>query len=144
MDTVFALHVLATLLMTGAIWFVQIVHYPLFAKVGSAAFVAYERAHTRRTGIVVMPLMLTELATGIAICFVQPPAMPQPWPWVGLTLIALIWLITFFYFVPMHRRLSQHFDATICQHLVRRNWTRTLLWSLRAGILLWLAHYSSP
>ena len=28
------LHAAATLFMTGLIWFVQVVHYPLFARVG--------------------------------------------------------------------------------------------------------------
>ena len=38
-------HVVATLVMTGLIWFVQIVHYPLMAKVGRADFAEYERLH---------------------------------------------------------------------------------------------------
>ena len=37
-------HVLATWFMTGVIWFVQVVHYPLMARVGAEGFAAYERA----------------------------------------------------------------------------------------------------
>ena len=33
-------HLAATLFMVGVIWFVQVVHYPLFAKVGATAFAA--------------------------------------------------------------------------------------------------------
>ena len=44
-----SLHLAATAAMTGLIWFVQVVHYPLFAAVGADQFVAYEVAHQRRT-----------------------------------------------------------------------------------------------
>ena len=30
MEVLLALHTLATIMMTGLIWFVQLVHYPLF------------------------------------------------------------------------------------------------------------------
>jgi hypothetical protein len=40
-------HLAATAAMVGLIWFVQVVHYPLFASVGADEFVAYENAHTR-------------------------------------------------------------------------------------------------
>ena len=56
-------HVAATAAMTGLIWFVQLVHYPLFARVGVADFTAYEREHVRRTGLLVAPLMLLEALT---------------------------------------------------------------------------------
>ena len=42
------LHTLSTLSMLGLIWFVQIVHYPLMARVGRVRFHAYETDHQRR------------------------------------------------------------------------------------------------
>ena len=39
----------ASLFMTGVIWFVQIVHYPLFANVSRSAFAEYERRHANLT-----------------------------------------------------------------------------------------------
>lgn len=44
-----AVHVAATWFMVGLIWFVQLVHYPLFARVGRGGFAAYEGAHSWRT-----------------------------------------------------------------------------------------------
>ena len=55
-------HAAATWFMTGLIWFVQIVHYPLFAKVGALAFKEYEHDHQRKTTWVVAPVMLIEAA----------------------------------------------------------------------------------
>lgn len=43
-------HLFATAAMVGLIWFVQVVHYPLFASVGADGFTDYETAHRRRTG----------------------------------------------------------------------------------------------
>ena len=60
--TVFV-HAFATVAMTGLIWFVQVVHYPLFARVGEEGFHAYEAAHARATSRVVAPLMLGEVGT---------------------------------------------------------------------------------
>ena len=57
------LQVLATSFMTGLIWFVQVVHYPLKASVGSATFATYQARHVERTGWVVGPPMLIEAAT---------------------------------------------------------------------------------
>ena len=54
----FLAHVAATLVMVGVIWFVQIVHYPLFSQVSEAAFNLYEAQHTRLTTYVVAPAML--------------------------------------------------------------------------------------
>lgn len=38
METLLYLHAGATLFMTGLIWFVQVVHYPLFLRVGEGNF----------------------------------------------------------------------------------------------------------
>ena len=48
MGVLLALHTLATIMLAGLIWFVQLVHYPLFSFVGAGDFVRYEREHTRR------------------------------------------------------------------------------------------------
>ena len=62
----------STLFMVGLIWFVQIVHYPLFAGVGADQFSQYEQQHQQLTTYVVMPVMLLELATAIALIPYSP------------------------------------------------------------------------
>ncbi|MDX1579501.1 MAG: hypothetical protein R3266_13530, partial [Gemmatimonadota bacterium] len=59
----FILHLASTLAVVGLIWFVQVVHYPLLARTDGSAFRAAHRFHTDRTGRVVIPLMLAEVAT---------------------------------------------------------------------------------
>ncbi len=127
---VLAAHAFVTLFMTGLIWFVQVVHYPLFERVGKAEFVGYEQQHMRRTGWVVMPPMLLEL--GLAAVLVWSPGGTQAW--CGLILLAIIWLSTAVGQVPMHNRLERGFDQVAHRRLVWGNWIRTVGWSLR-GVL---------
>lgn len=125
-----AAHAFVTLFMTGLIWFVQVVHYPLFARVGNTDFTAYEAQHTRRTGRLVGAPMLLEL--GLAATLAWSPGGTAAW--CGLGLLAIIWLSTAVSQVPMHRRLERGFDQAAHQRLVRGNWVRTIAWTLR-GVL---------
>ena len=132
------LHVGATLLMVGVIWTIQIVHYPLFSAVGVDGFAAYQAAHTRRISYIVMPLMLIELATA-ALFVIAPPLPVAPWLlWGGLGLVVPIWLSTFALQVPQHHTLSGGFDVRAHRLLVGTNWLRTIAWSLRGLLALWL------
>jgi hypothetical protein len=133
--SILLLHVAATGMMIGVIWFVQIVHYPMFSLVGRAGFAAYEAAHSRLTTVVVAPPMLVELATGAYLALRPPPAMPPAALWAGLALIAVIWLSTWLLQVPKHRALEAGFDPAAHRALVGTNWIRTLAWTAR-GILL--------
>ena len=58
--------------MVGVIWFVQVVHYPLFSSVGPEKFTVYSEAHSRLTTYVVGPPMLVDVATALLLVFSQP------------------------------------------------------------------------
>jgi len=122
--------------MVGIIWFVQVVHYPLFSRVGAGGYPAYQSAHSRLTTYVVVPPMLVELGTGIWLALRPPPFFPPALAWTGLALIAAVWLSTFFLQVPMHSRLERGFDAAAHRRLVASNWIRTAAWTARGGIVL--------
>lgn len=129
-------HAASTLMMTGLIWFVQVVHYPLFARVGGTEFSVYAAQHQRLTTTIVGPLMLVEALTAAWLA-IRPPEGVSPWlPLAGLGLVALLWLSTAFIQVPFHRRLCLGFDARVGRRLVRTNWLRTAAWSARSAIAL--------
>ena len=90
MKLVLLAHLAATLFMVGVIWFVQVVHYPLFAKVGSEGFAPYSKTHSRLTSYVVGPPMLLEAATAIVLVFYSPEGVPFVAALAGLALVALI------------------------------------------------------
>ncbi len=126
------------MMMTGVIWFVQIVHYPLFSRVGLAEFARYETAHSNLTSFVVVPLMLVELVTASLLVLTRPPNLPPIWLITGFILVLLIWATTFFLSVPQHNKLSSGFDTVAHQTLVATNWIRTAAWSARCLIVLYL------
>ncbi|MEZ5965456.1 MAG: hypothetical protein R3F56_16605 [Planctomycetota bacterium] len=97
------LHAVSTWFMVGLIWFVQVVHYPLFASVGEEAFATYEQRHTLWTGYVVMPPMLVEAGTTALLLVARPR---NPWVVGGAVLLAVVWASTFFLQVPCHERLG--------------------------------------
>ena len=90
-------HAAATLYMTGLIWFVQVVHYPLMAAVGRDGFAAYESAHARLTTFVVAPGMLVEaLCAGLLVLGLFEAGLPtdrtRDWMIYGGALaLVLVW-----------------------------------------------------
>ncbi|UCH84749.1 MAG: hypothetical protein JSW50_03380 [Candidatus Latescibacterota bacterium] len=122
------LHLTVTSAMCGIIWFVQVVHYPLFRRVGEPGFTNYQTAHERRTSFVVIPLMVVEVITAVSLVVWMPA---QPLVWLGLGMLVLIWISTFCLQVPQHRQLESGFDVRTHRRLVHTNWLRTILWSAR-------------
>ena len=142
MHLLFLVQLSSTLALFGLIWFVQIVHYPLHALVSPADFPHYEAEHARRTGYVAAPLMILELATAAAMLLphLRPSHIPATQAWLGFGLVALLWLSTFAVQVPLHNRLHRAHDLGAIHQLIRTNLVRTLLWSLRAALVLyWIA-----
>ncbi len=128
-------HLAVTLAMVGVAWFVQVVHYPLFARIDATSFPGYERGHTARTRWIVGPLMVAELASGALVAWLVPSVSSG----LGLGLIAAIGISTFFFLVPEHDRLGRGCDPAALRRLVRGNWFRTAAWSLRAVMVFGLA-----
>ena len=137
MSLILACHLFATFFMTGLIWFVQLVHYPLLGF-APEAFPAIEQAHMRRTNWIVAPVMGTELVTAVLLLFSQD-ALPQQLSAINISLLLTIWLMTMFVQVPCHQRLLLGFDHKTHRRLVLSNWGRTILWSLRSVLLLSIA-----
>ena len=124
--------------MTGLIWFVQIVHYPLTGSVGADALATYQAQHMRRTSWVVGPPMLVEASTSAWLLLQRPHGVPAWIPWVGMGLLAVVWMSTALLQVPAHNRLLSGPAAEAVPRLVATNWIRTIGWTVRAGLALWM------
>lgn len=131
------LHAAVTWALAGLILTIQLVHYPLFARVGAAGWPAYEREHQTRITFLVGPLMLAELLSAVWLALHVPPALPGWSLSLGLFLVMAIWLSTGLWQSPLHGRLSSAFDARLHRQLVVGNWIRTLAWLLRGGLCVW-------
>ena len=137
-------HLFATVAMVGLIWFVQVVHYPLFASVGAEGFAEYERLHQRRTAFVVGPLMAVEGLTAVWLVVAPPNELSRLVPLLGLAVLGVIHASTVLLQVPQHAALVDGYDAARVHRLVRTNWVRTVGWTLR-GILasIMLVHFAA-
>ncbi len=129
-------HACATLIMTGVIWVVQVVHYPLFALVGAERYADYQREHMRRITYIVGPAMVIELATAGAILLVLPEGVPAWMALVGFLLVLVLWLSTAWLQAPAHYRLSRGYDQSVHRLLVGTNWLRTVVWTARGAIAI--------
>ena len=133
-NQVLILHAAVTSYMVGVIWFVQIVHYPLFDQTGKEGFAAYERSHMQRTGWVVAGPMLVELLLAGLLLWQADGTLSR----IGFALVLFIWLTTGVFQVPAHRRLAAGFDPHTHRRLVLTNWLRTVAWSVRGVIAMLL------
>lgn len=132
------LHTAATWMMVGIIWFVQIIHYPLFDKVGEGAFPQYHKLHMNLTMRVITPPSAVEGITGVLIALKRPEGVTATQIWLGLALLAVIWTSTFLMQVPKHFALSKKYETRLYRTLVGSNWIRTAAWSLRGALTLWM------
>jgi hypothetical protein len=135
-DVFFLVQIFCTFAMTGIIWFVQIVHYPLMRQVGKGRFVRYTRTHFVLTVFIVGPLMLLE-----AVSVVYGLLYPTQWitndvALLGAGLLLVIWIATFAIHLPQQRRLEREFEARAYRRLLFGNWIRSYAWSFRSIVLL--------
>lgn len=131
--TVLILHLVSCAFMTGLIWVIQILHYPVFELVREESFGEFHTRHSRQITWIVGPVMLFELATAM-ILIAQAPTVE--FYWLNFAGLGLIWIATALLSVPLHNALAVRRDSQKIVHLVRTNWPRTVLWSVRLVMLL--------
>ena len=127
------IHLIATSVMVGVIWVIQLVHYPSFHFIELKQYTTFQRFHMSRISYVVIPAMLIELFTLILIII----SMDQIDTLVlaSAILLIFIWLITAVFFSGVHQKLTLGYDQTVVDKLVKLNWGRTLLWTLRLFLI---------
>lgn len=105
---------------------VQILHYPFFKYIEENNFSKAMRFHQNRISSIVMPLMLVELALSVYAFYSSSPKST-----LLILIVLLIWGSTFFIQVPLHQKLLLKKDDTLIKKLVRTNWIRTILWTIK-------------
>lgn len=131
------IQIAATFFMTGVIWYVQVVHYPLFDRVGTSSFAQYEANHCRLTTFVVAPAMVIEAFAAVLFIGVHPPQISTGGVMLGAAAVFLIWISTALLSVPYHEALSTGFSSAAYSALCGYNWIRTAAWTARSGLLVW-------
>ena len=123
------IHLIATSIIVGVIWVIQLVHYPSFHFIELKQYTTFQRFHMSRISFVVIPAMLTELFTLILIIISMDQV--DPFIFTSALLLTVIWLMTAVFFSGVHQKLTLGYDQVVVEKLVKLNWGRTLLWTLR-------------
>ncbi|HEX7675931.1 MAG TPA: hypothetical protein VF412_17265 [Bdellovibrio sp.] len=117
--------------LTGVIWVIQLTHYPAFAMIVRDQFVTFHKRHTSAMGFIVGPGMIVELLTAILLC------REYQLVWIcNLAGVLLIWGMTIFWSIPSHSKLAQGQDLLEIRNLVRTNWFRTCIWTVRSFVFI--------
>ncbi len=120
-------HAAATWFMVGLIWTTQVVHYPLFVRVGEGSFTGYHAGHTARMGRLLAVPAVAEIITA-ATLFLSRRDLAT---FAAGAALAAIWVSTALVHAPLHARLSRSSDRRLMEPLVAANWWRTALWTGR-------------
>ena len=111
----------------GEIWFVQIVVYPLFGKVGENEYVAYHRFYSSRIPLPVIVPGFASFLLPIALVFLGPGSVPT-WIYLANVVCGLVGLlVTVALEIPCHARLEKDGkQEVVIRELILFNWPRTL------------------
>ena len=121
----------STISMTGIIWHVQLVTYPLFKELHGSGLVEFHASYTGKMTFLVLPLMGCELLASLYFTYLKSD-------WVNMMLllsVVLLWMITLFISVPLHSKIVKGEEKAI-NTLIKSNWLRTTIWTLRSFSLL--------
>lgn len=138
METIFILNVASTLFLCGLIWVIQLLHYPFFHRLDRENFALHQQAHKAQISYIVVPVMLIELASSIWLALQESSYQIEFI--IGAVLVLMIWTSTFFIQVPLHGKISTGYNKTTVDRLVTTNRIRTVLWSLKSLIILYILY----
>jgi len=129
----------ATWMMVGVIWFVQRVHYPLLALVGTERASRVALQHQSRTAQVVAVPMAIEGVSTLILLVDRPAAVNWALPWCAAVLLAVALCCTVLLSVPLHTQMAAAPTTATGQRLVRTNWPRTIAWTTRGALVAIMA-----
>lgn len=138
LSPLFLIHAFSVVFMTGLIWLVQWVEYPLFSFLSAETFQSAHQFHSNRITWIVGPAMLTQLVTSVALVTQAPDAINPVSLWICLGLTVSVFLATALLSVPAHTILASGFNEAAHQRLVLTNWIRTLCWSAHSGLCFFI------
>ncbi len=134
-NAIFVIHFFTCAFMTGVIWIIQILNYPSYIYVDKEKASEFHDYHTKNITYIVGPVMFIELLSGSLLLWYNAGNLLYVLNFLGLI---AIWLHTAFISIPLHNSLSKQFTPSKIKLLVRANWVRTLLWSVRSGTLFFV------
>ena len=85
-------------------------------------------------------VMIIELISSLLMVVFPPKNISLTIPIIGVVLVFIILVSTAFLQIPHHNALSKAYELEAHNLLVQTNWVRTLAWSIRGLLLLYMLH----
>tara|TARA_Y100001980_G_C14348498_1_gene160297 strand:+ start:257 stop:643 length:387 start_codon:yes stop_codon:yes gene_type:complete len=123
--------------MVGVIWVIQLVHYPSFHFIDKDIYDSFQKFHMNKISIIVIPVMILELVTGFLLLIGNSKNILII---ISFGILILIWGITGLFFSDAHGKLILGYNELIVNKLVSMNWIRTVLWTFKMILLLYLSY----
>ena len=120
--------------MIGVILITQLITYPSFLSIDNHKFVDFHNNYVRDISLVAVPAMTIELLTLLYMnVYINNLLFIK-----SLLVLIVIWLVTFIIIVPIHNQLSKKLEIDKIVSLIRYNWIRTVLWTSKIFIILYI------
>ncbi len=118
--------------LTAVILVMQFTHYQCFPLIERSQFQAFHKQHTSALGwIAGLPMVVDLLLASLMALHTRDTL------WlINLSLVAGLWLVTFFASVPAHNQLTLGYDQKNWKRLMKSNGIRVVLCVLRSSILV--------
>lgn len=129
---------LFTFILTGIVWCIQVVNYPLLPMIDREKFCDFEKKYQRKTSFLLFPFIVLECFFAILLLIVAKEGMCRILAFALFALLLFVWFSTFCLQIPQHAELAHGFSMKNIKRLIQTHWIRTVAWTLRSLILLWL------
>jgi len=137
METIFLLfNLTSTLLIAGVLWFVQLVHYPLFNEIPAKNMVNYGYYHIQKISGIINLLFIVDFTTIVFLLLLVNSDLSATLMIINIAIFGFIVILTRITFLPIHQKLSKNPNSFLISKLINLNWIRTLVWSLKVVFML--------
>jgi len=133
-DTLYFIQIVCNSYLVSLLFMTQFITYPTFLHIDKDKFSEYHRKYVNNISFIVAPVMLIELLTLSLIAYFSSEFLIIK----SLILLLVIWLTTFFIMIPSHNRISKSFNKKEIISLINYNWVRTILWSFKLLLIIFL------
>lgn len=129
-NTLILLNLIFSFLMLGVILTTQIVNYPSFLDLSINDFINFHKNYVSRITIIVFPIMVLELILGFILFWnIQNISTI-----LIATSILFIFISTLLIQVPLHQKVEKKYDRYLLIQLIKSNWIRTILWTIKCAV----------
>ena len=115
---ILTIQLLSSIWMMVVIWFVQLVHYPLFKYVPKSARQHYCEKHQSLISVMVIPAMLVEL---VSLFWLWNITIVDIYWYLSVGCLMIVWGSTFLIQVPCHTKLLVSPTDQVISRLVNTN-----------------------